>query len=106
MNPIFEELKSIAERIAKEGETEGKIFTTPRNARHAILDARHELNEVIFDLKSATDWWKFQDAMRTGSFSSLSKDIKQIALRCACEIIQLAAMADKAMRGFACEDEK
>lgn len=99
-------LLSDVERLVKEeydraSEQHGERFHSPHEAYAVILE---ELQEAAHEYENVRDFLKeFWYQTKKDSFLScefLAKDIQDFALRAAAEMIQLAAMAHKAQKGY------
>lgn len=110
MTKLFEDVGRLErEELERASAKFGPRHNSAHEAYAVILEEFNEADEDRFDLEESMKmlWKSVRHNMLGGDVARARLSaIMGAALRCAAEMIQVAAMADKAMRGFVCEDEK
>lgn len=86
-------------------EQHGERFHSAHEAYAVIREEQDEASQEFQDLRDFL--WKFWEEVKANRDGKIElHDIEELAINAACECIQVAAMAQKAQRGYEVDEDK
>ena len=108
MDQLIKEVTDLAVREYQRAASKcGPNNNSPHESYAVLLEETEEAQEQVVALQNRMDaFWLTVKSDATGSQGALLVDIKRAAVLGACELIQVAAMADKALAGYEKKEEQ
>lgn len=103
MTKLIDEVTQLVDKeYDRAAEQHGKLHHSAHEAYAVIKEELEEAQEQVehVDDKLNTDYWRGVMADSDFACRHIAKQIKEHAIKAAGEMIQVAAMAEKALKGF------